>query len=111
LIGLDWLSLRRAALAVGQSRRHGRAVRRPAGVVDLSGVERHARTVRVAQNPISNFEIEAWSRMQREPVRGFELDMLRALAGAYLEAARGPDPAAPKMSARPFSLFDAWFGT
>ena len=43
-------------------------------------------------------EIEAWSRMRSEPVRGFELDMLRALDRAYLDAARDPEPAAPKVS-------------
>jgi hypothetical protein len=41
--------------------------------------------------------------MRREPVRPFELDMLRALDRAYLEAAREPEkPAEQKVSARPF---------
>jgi hypothetical protein len=38
--------------------------------------------------------------------------MLRALDGAFLEAARADkEPEQPKVSARPFSfeLFDAWF--
>jgi len=67
------------------------------------------RTVGMAVNPISFGEIEAWSRLRREPVRPFELTMLRALDAAYLEAAREPEPA--KVSARPFSfeLFDAMF--
>jgi hypothetical protein len=47
-------------------------------------------------------------------MRPFELTMLRALDAAYLEAARAdkdPEPAAAKVSARPFSiaLLDAWF--
>jgi hypothetical protein len=61
------------------------------------------RTVGMAANPISVGEIEACSRMRREPVRPFELDMLRALDRAYLEAAREPEkPAEQKVSARPF---------
>lgn len=72
------------------------------------------RAVGMAANPIAFAEIEAWSRMRREPVRPFELTMLRALDRAYLEAARAKQdkPEKPVISARPFSfeLFDAQFG-
>jgi hypothetical protein len=63
-------------------------------------------------SPISYGEIEAWSRLRREPVRPFEVTMLRALDRAYLEAARADKDPAPKISKRPFSLklFDALFG-
>lgn len=64
--------------------------------------------------PITFGEIEAWSRLNREPIRPFELTMLRAMDAAFLKAAadRSDEPERPKVSARPFSmeLFDAWFG-
>lgn len=92
------------------------------------------RSIGMAVNPISFGEIEAWSTMRREPVRSFEVTMLRALDAAYLEAAREPaeeqevlgppmtpdlfravfkgDRSTQKVSPRPFSfaLFDAQFG-
>jgi hypothetical protein len=37
--------------------------------------------------PLSHQEIESWSRLHREPVRPFELDIIRALDTAWLEAA------------------------
>jgi hypothetical protein len=40
------------------------------------------RTVGMAVNPIG--EIESWSRLRREPVRPFEVTMLRAPDAAYL---------------------------
>jgi hypothetical protein len=46
------------------------------------------RTVGMAPNPISYAEIETYSRMRREPVRPFEVTILRALDAAYLEAVR-----------------------
>ena len=54
-------------------------------------------------------EQHPYSRMQREPLRPFEVTILRALDVAFLEAVRtGREQ---KVSARPFSLnlFDAWF--
>ncbi len=72
------------------------------------------RTVGFAPNPISILEIEAWSRLKREPIRPFELDMLQALDAEWMKAARETtgQEAKPKVNARPFSmqLFDAWFG-
>ncbi|MCO5131213.1 MAG: hypothetical protein M9932_11680 [Xanthobacteraceae bacterium] len=38
-------------------------------------------------NPISAVEMEAWSRLHREPIRPFELDILHALDRAMLSAA------------------------
>jgi hypothetical protein len=69
------------------------------------------RTVGMAVNPIG--EIESWSRLRREPVRPFEVTMLRAPDAAYLEAARAErDPGPQKVSGRPLTpvLFDALFG-
>ncbi|QPF82500.1 hypothetical protein IC762_22395 [Bradyrhizobium genosp. L] len=64
--------------------------------------------------PISYGEIEAWSLMRREPVRPFELDVIRALDEAFLKecAERVQDPNKPAVSSRPLSpqLFDALFG-
>jgi len=94
------------------------------------------RTVGFAPNPISLVEIESWSRLRREPIRPFELEILQALDAAFLKAARvmserkpeeplGPPMTpslfravfkgeAPKLapSGRKFSieLFDAWTG-
>lgn len=70
------------------------------------------RTVGMGPNPIGFGEIEAWSRMRREPVRPFEVTMLRALDAAYLEAAREPQAQpGPAVSARPatIEMFDALF--
>jgi hypothetical protein len=47
-----------------------------------------SRASGMGPSPISYVEIEAWSRLRREPVRPFEVTMLRALDRAYLEAAR-----------------------
>ncbi|MDA9530330.1 hypothetical protein ACM42_18235 [Bradyrhizobium sp. CCBAU 25338] len=71
------------------------------------------RSVGMGPAPISFGEIEAWSRLNREPIRPFELTMLRALDAAFLKAAaeRSEEGDKPAVSARPFSieLFDAWF--
>lgn len=66
-----------------------------------------ARTGGMGPNPIATGEIEAWSRMRREPVRPFEMTMLRAPG----KMRRRPLGAAVT-SARPMSvdLFDAVFG-
>ncbi len=67
-------------------------------------------------NPISYSEIEAWSRLHREPVRQHELDILRAMDAAYLEyatqhASKGQQTPFQPSSSRPMSpaLFDAVF--
>lgn len=67
-------------------------------------------------NPISHSEIEAWSRLHREPVRPWELDILRAMDAAYLEhatqtASKGQQTPSQPSSSRPMSpaLFDAVF--
>lgn len=64
--------------------------------------------------PISYAEIEAWSRLRREPVRPFELDIIRALDAAYMKAAAtGPgETSKPEVSSRTMTteLFDAMFG-
>jgi hypothetical protein len=48
------------------------------------------RSVGMSANPISYVEIEAWSRLYREPVRPFELDIIARLDAVYLEAGRPP---------------------
>lgn len=64
--------------------------------------------------PIAFSEIESWSRLRREPVRSFELDMLRALDSAFLRAAseRAGKADEPQVSSRKLTpaLFDAVFG-
>ncbi|HVV43186.1 MAG TPA: hypothetical protein VHC94_19220 [Nitrobacter sp.] len=67
-------------------------------------------------NPISYGEIESWSRLRREPVRPFEMDIIRALDIAYLEAVAKKaeaqaTPEQPQVSGRKLSpaLFDAVF--
>ncbi|QUS39067.1 hypothetical protein RPMA_09645 [Tardiphaga alba] len=65
-------------------------------------------------NPITHPEIDAWSRLYREPVWPFELDIIRALDGAFLKASlqKSGQADAPEVNLRPFSLdvFDAVFG-
>lgn len=74
------------------------------------------RAAGMAANPISFCEIEAYSRLRREPVRPFEVTILRALDVAHLGAASAEpekkETAKPAVSKRPFSfkLFDALFG-
>jgi hypothetical protein len=65
-------------------------------------------------NPISYAEIEAMSRMRREPVRPFELDIIRALDATWLEvaAAMAKEPDKPKVSSEKVTpaLFKRLFG-
>jgi hypothetical protein len=139
MIDLDWLSDRLVEALRWQLANPGAtggpdvpfAGRRVWGIFHELNATRGAG---MGANPISFAEIEAWSRLRREPVRPFELDMIRALDRAYLECAAasreeaneeplGPPMTpdlfravykgqrrAPKVSARPFSLelFDAW---
>lgn len=64
--------------------------------------------------PISFADIESYQRLHREPVRPFEIEIIRALDSEVLKAASGKSetgkPAA--VSNRPMSpaLFDAVFG-
>jgi len=66
-----------------------------------------------APNPISFTEIEAWSRLKREPIRPFELDILQALDATFLKAARvmseGEKPEEPLGPPMTPSLFRAVF--
>lgn len=39
-------------------------------------------------NPISAVEMETWSRLHREPIRPFELDIIKALDRGMLGAAK-----------------------
>jgi hypothetical protein len=47
-----------------------------------------ARSGGMGPNPIATGDVEAWSRIRREPVRPFEVTMLRALDAVFMEAAR-----------------------
>lgn len=63
-------------------------------------------------NPISDVEIESYSRLRREPIRSWELTILRALDAAYLKAARemtgqAAKPAPPPDAKDIFAAFRA----
>lgn len=70
------------------------------------------RTVGFAPNPISYAEIESYARLRREPIRPFEIDIIRALDATFLKAARvmserkPEEPLGPPMTP---SLFRAVF--
>lgn len=70
-----------------------------------------ARSVGFGPNPITYSEIEAWSRVRLEPVRPWELDIIRALDRAFLKAS-GEGGQKQEQSVRKMSpaLFDAVFG-
>jgi hypothetical protein len=122
MIDLDWLSDRLCDVLRWQLANPGVKDDPNAPEVPIAGrrvwsifLELNAtRTAGMGPNPISFGEIAAYSRLRREPVRPFEVSILRALDAAYMEAARaGQDGStAPNVSSRPFSveLFDALFG-
>lgn len=67
-------------------------------------------------NPISSAEIESYARIRREPIRSWELTILRALDAVYLKAARemtrpatkpAPPPTPPVTSDSIFAAFRA----
>lgn len=63
--------------------------------------------------PITYGAIETYARVRREPIRPFELDILRALDAAYMSAAaEQTQPDTPKVSKQPLTpeLFRAMFG-
>lgn len=68
-------------------------------------------------NPIGFAEIDAWSRLNREPVRPWELAILKAMDTAYMESAnqradKGQQTASQRSSGAAISakLFDAVIG-
>lgn len=68
-------------------------------------------------NPITFQEIEAWSRLNREPVRPWELSILAAMDAAYMESANQRADKGQQSASQPHSsaaigpaLFDAVFG-
>lgn len=103
MIDLDWLTDQLCDVLRWQMAHPGRtdgpeipwAGRRVWGLfVELNAT----RTPGMSTNPISYLEIESWSRMRREPVRPFELDMLRTLDAAYLKPAEVVQEAKPAPS-------------
>lgn len=76
----------------------------------------NARAVGFGPCAIAHGEIEAWSRLHREPVRSFEIEIIRALDRAFLEHANSRAETGhetrPDVQSRPLSpaLFDAVFG-
>lgn len=46
------------------------------------------RSVGFGPGPITSAAIEAWARLRREPVRPWELTIIRALDAAFLDKAR-----------------------
>lgn len=102
----------------GADRREGPAIP-PAGVrIWRIFLELHAtRAVGFAPCAITHAEIEAWSRLHREPVRPFEIEIIRSLDAAYMEHAMRPAgeqdrKAIPRSSdqAVTAAAFDAVFG-
>jgi hypothetical protein len=99
----------------GADRREGPAIP-PAGVrIWRIFLELHAtRAVGFAPCAITHAEIEAWSRLHREPVRSFELEIIRAMDVAYLEVVSRPTDgkAIPRSSGQAVTAaaFDAVFG-
>lgn len=96
MIDIDWLSDRLVYILRWQMDRHPGAMEQsdapempPAGLriwrifTDLN----RTRGGGMGPAPISYQEIDAWSRLRGEPVRPFELDILRALDMAWLEVA------------------------
>jgi hypothetical protein len=72
-----------------------------------------ARSSGFSAEPISFQQIEAWAWLRREPVRPWEVDVIRSLDVEFLRHARsGPLPAAKVVQSRPMSptLFDTIFG-
>lgn len=125
MIDLQWLSDRLVYILRWQMDRHPGAMDMDpnAPEMPLAGqrvwdifVSLHnARTSNgFGANPISHGEILAWSRARREPVRPFELDMIRALDTTWLEvaAAMAKEPDKPKVSSEKVTiqLFDRLFG-
>ena len=74
-----------------------------------------ARTAGMGANPITYGEMEAYARLQQTPLRPFEVDMLRAVDRAYMDASRNSKDMPPperEVQSRKMSpgLFDALFG-
>ena len=65
-------------------------------------------------NPIKFGDIETWSRLMREPVRPFEVEIIRALDDAYMKssAPKGEGKTVPRSSGQAINpaAFDAVFG-
>jgi hypothetical protein len=124
MIDLEWLSDRLVDALKWQLAHPGAKDDPDAPEVPIAGrrvwsifLELNAtRSCGMGPNPISGVEIEAYSRLRREPVRPFEVTMLRALDAAYLEAGRAGQQegqtAQAAASVRPMTpaLFDAVFG-
>jgi hypothetical protein len=122
VIDLDWLSDRLVAALKWQLAHPGAKDDINAPEVPIAGrrvwsifLELNAsRSCGMGPNPILPSEIKAYSRLRREPVRPFEVTMLRALDGAYMEAGQAgqQETEAPAVNARPMTpaLFDAVFG-
>jgi hypothetical protein len=74
----------------------------------------NSRAVGFVPCAIAHAEIEAWSRLHRQPVRPFDSEIIRDLDRAFLEYVGQTKPGndkAPAVSGRPMSvaLFDAIF--
>lgn len=125
MIDLDWLSDRLVYILRWQMDRHPGAMETypdapemPAAGLRVWGIFLHLHATRGSNgfgaNPISYQDIEAWSRLRREPVRPFELDIIRALDATWLEVAAimAKEPDRPKVSSEKVTpqLFKRLFG-
>jgi hypothetical protein len=122
-VSLDWLTGRLVAALQWQMSRSQwglTSVSREAGPsVPIAGRRvwsifldlNAARSTGFGPSPITYSEIEAWSRAKREPVRPWELDIIRTLDRAFLKASGegGQKQEQPVRKMSP-ALFDAVFG-
>lgn len=125
MIDLDWLTDRLVAVLRWQLAHPGGADHPEAPDVPVAGLRvwgifldlTRGRGGGFGPAPIAYSEIEAYARVRREPIRPFELDMIRALDAAFMEfaakrskAEAGSEPA--EVQSRPMSgaLFDALMG-
>lgn len=96
MIDLAWLSDRLVYILRWQMDRHPGAMEQPdAPEMPAAGLRvwrifndlNQTRGGGMGPAPINYQEIAAWSALRREPVRPFELDIIRALDTAWLEVA------------------------
>ena len=124
MIDIEWLSDRLVYILRWQMDRHPGAMETypDAPEMPMAGQRVWGIFLALASNrssngfgasPISFSEVEAWSRMHREPVRPFELDIIRALDATHLElmAAMAKEPDKPKVSDQKLTVavFDRLF--
>lgn len=91
MISIDWLSDRLCEVLhwrVADLGRHGGGPEVPPAGLRVWGMFMELSATRRGRplEPITHQEIEAWSRLHREPVRPWELEIIRAMDAAFLIA-------------------------